>query len=273
MSVITKGVTQMNISRICLIGYFDRVLVDGFAMPMYNTKGIAVESNETLVDAINTNTQSYAQGIGKVRITIYGEADFNAQDDRLLGMRWHREQELKLARTKVGNKDRYAIAYADLLILKSNYSFPEEVKNRGKTSDDISKLAKSEDEYMLLTKALELQKSTLMKNNSDENDANIAIVDRVYVNKEFRQCGISSWIHANIGDIIKTFGMIDVASVILIPGDFSNEAQSQFGVSKDKYREFLIKHYKESGYKFIDKYIMCKSIIKKKTSFKGMNKK
>jgi hypothetical protein len=263
----------MNVDRICLVGYFDRVLIDGYAMPMYNTKGIAIESNETLVDAINTNTQSYAQGIGKVRITIYGEADFNPEDDQLLGMRWHREQELKLTRTKIGNADRYAIAYVDLLILKSNYSFPEEVKNRGKTSNDISKLAKSEDEYMLLTKALEIQKSTLMKKDNNENDANIAIVDRLYVNKEFRQCGISSWIHSNIGDIIKTFGMIDIASVILIPGDFSNEAQSQFGVSKDKYRDFLIKHYKEQGYKFVDKHIMCKTIAKtKKTSFIGGKK-
>lgn len=253
----------MNTSKICSLGYFDRVLVDGYAMSMFNTRGIEIKNDETLVDSINTNIQSYAQGVGKIRVTVYGESVFNLEDDKLLGMRWHREQELRLSRTKVDNNDRYAIAYVDLLILKSDFSFPEMVRNRGKSLDDLARLAKSEDEYMLLSKALEIQRNIWAQNNNT-CDCNIAIVDRLYVNKNFRQCGISKWVHNNILDIIKTYGMVDASAVLLIPGDFSNEAEQVFGMSKRDYRDMLIKHYKDVGYKFIDKIIMCKYSYKKK---------
>ena len=253
----------MNTSKICSLGYFDRVLVDGYAMSMFNTRGIEIKNDETLVDSINTNIQSYAQGVGKIRVTVYGESVFNLEDDKLLGMRWHREQELRLSRTKVDNNDRYAIAYVDLLILKSDFSFPEMVRSRGKSLDDLARLAKSEDEYMLLSKALEIQRNIWAQNNNT-CDCNIAIVDRLYVNKNFRQCGISKWVHNNILDIIKTYGMVDASAVLLIPGDFSNEAEQIFGMSKRDYRDMLIKHYKDVGYKFIDKFIMCKYSYKKK---------
>lgn len=253
----------MNTSKICSLGYFDRVLVDGYAMSMFNTRGIEIKNDETLVDSINTNIQSYAQGVGKIRVTVHGESVFNLEDDKLLGMRWHREQELRLSRTKVDNNDRYAIAYVDLLILKSDFSFPEMVRNRGKSLDDLARLAKSEDEYMLLSKALEIQRNIWAQNNNT-CDCNIAIVDRLYVNKNFRQCGISKWVHNNILDIIKTYGMVDASAVLLIPGDFSNEAEQIFGMSKRDYRDMLIKHYKDAGYKFIDKFIMCKYSYKKK---------
>lgn len=251
----------MNTSKICSLGYFDRVIVDGYTMPMYNTKGIEIGNDASLVDALNTNSQSHAQGIGKIRLSIYGEADFNLSDDNLLGMRFHRENELLLSRTYINNKDRYLIAYADLLILKSDYTFPDEVKNRGKSLNDIKKLAKSEDEYLLLSTALERQYIAL-NNGVNVLFCNIAIVDRVYVNKHFRQCGISRWIHTNIADIIKTYGMINAHEIILIPGDFSNEAEAEFGMSKQEYTNILIKHYKSVGYKFLDKTIMCKSAYK-----------
>lgn len=247
----------MKVSKICSLGYFDRVLVDGYAMSMFNTRGIEIKNEEALVDSINTNTQSFAQGVGKIRVTIYGESTFNLEDDNLLGMRWHREQELKLSRTKVDNNDRYSIAYVDLLILKSDFSFPERVMNRGKSPDDIAKLAKSEDELMLLSKALEMQR-TIWAESSGTADCNIAIVDRVYVNKHFRKCGISKWVHMNIFDIIRTYGMLSASAVLLIPGDFSNEAEQVFSLSKKDYRDMLVKHYKSTGYKFIDKFIMCK---------------
>lgn len=247
----------MEVNKICSLGYFDRVLVDGYTMSMFNTRGIEIKNEETLVDSINTNIQSYAQGVGKIRVTIYGESVFNLEDDNLLGMRWHREQELKLSRTKVDNNDRYAIAYVDILILKSDFSFPDKVQNRGKSHDDIAKLARGEDEFMLLSKALDIQRTILAESNGMA-DCNIAIVDRVYVNKHFRKCGISRWIHLNILDIIKTYGVISASAVLLIPGDFSDEAEKIFGLSKKDYKDMLIKHYKNTGYKFIDKHIMCK---------------
>lgn len=252
----------MNVSKICSLGYFDRVLVDGYTIPMFSTRGIEIKNEETLIDSININMH----GVGKIRVTVYGESTFNLEDDNLLGMRWHREQKLKLSRTRVDDNDRYAIAYVDLLILKSNLSLLEDFNNKEKSNYDITKLVKSEDEIMLLSKALEMQIDIWSKSSGKE-ECNIAIVDRVYVNKHFRNCGISKWIHLNILDIIKTYGMISVSAVLLIPGDFSDEAEKVFGLSKREYRDMLIKHYKSTGYKFIDKYIMCKYQCVKKHIF------
>lgn len=251
----------MNVKRICSLGYFDRVTIDGFISPMSKTNGITLVNDGTLSDSINNNDNSYRNNIGKIRVTIYGESKFNINDDKLLNMRWHREKELGLARNMVGKTDRYAIAYADFVILKSDSTLPINVIQNDKSNDDIGKLAKSEDEYMLLTSALQMQNEIVSK-GIPINKSNIAIVDRVYVHQFFRHCGISSWIHDNIGDILKTYGMIDISGVILIPGDFNNEAEKVFRVSQKEYKKMLINHYKNHGYKFLDKYVMYKSAVK-----------
>ena len=252
----------MQVRKICGLGYFDRLIIDGYMMPMYNNRGIEIRDNESIVDALESNKQSYNQGIGKLRINIVGEAINTESSDDIERMRNHRENELKLVRSKIGSSDRYNIGYADILILKSDYSFPKEVTNKGKTLDDINKLAKGEDELALFTKALEIQKDVI--NKSEYSD--IAIVNRVYINKEFRQCGISTWLHNNLQEIIKVYGMINIAAILLIPGDFSEEAETEFSMTKQKYESMLIKHYKSCGYRFINKVIMCKHITNIKNS-------
>ena len=251
----------MQVRKICGLGYFDRLIIDGYMMPMYNNKGIEIGDGESLVDALETNEQSYNQGIGKLRINIVGEALNTESYEEILRMRKHREDDLNLVRSKLGATDRYTIGNMDILILKGDYTFPEEVTNKGKTIEDINKLAKGEDELAILTKALEIQ-NNIVKSNTGLTDCNIAIVDRVYINGEFRRCGISTWLHSNLFDLAKTYGMLDVAAVLLIPGDFSDEATSKFQMTKQKYESMLVKHYKEVGYKFIDKNIMYKKYKK-----------
>lgn len=253
----------MQVRKICSLGYFDRLIVDGYMMSMYNNKGIEIRDNETLVDALEFNKQSYNQGIGKLRINIAGETFNEEIPSEIIRMQEHREKDLGLVRTKLGTIDRYNIGYVDILILKSDYSFPEEVTNKGKTLDDIIKSAKGEDELKLLTSALEIQHN-IIKSNSKMTDCNIAIVDKVYINNEFRRCGLSTWIHTNIADIAKIYGMINIEAVLLIPGDFSDEANTRFNMSKQEYEDMLIKHYKNVGYKFINKDIMCKTLEKNK---------
>ena len=187
------------------------------------------------------NDTAYTQGIGKLRINILGESVNKDSYEDILRMRKHREDELKLNRIKLGPIDRYIIGYMDIFILKGDATFPKDVTNTGKTLDDINKLAKGEDELLLLTKALSIQ-NDLMHKYQDNNKLNIAIVSKVYIYKTFRQCGISTWLHNNIKDLIKLYSMIDIGAVILIPGDFNSEAESEFGMSKQQYENMLIKH-------------------------------
>ena len=62
----------MQVRKICSLGYFDKIYVDGYMMPMYNNKGIEINENESLAESIENNKQSYNQGIGKLKI-IYME--------------------------------------------------------------------------------------------------------------------------------------------------------------------------------------------------------
>jgi len=252
----------MNINRLCTFGYFDRIIVDGYTMPVYNAKGIVIKENQDLIEAISNNSNFYEQGIGKLRLTIYGEAEFNMSDDNLLNMRFHREQKLGLSRIKIGNNDRYAIAYADILILKSDNTVQNITKDE--QLNEILKQTKNEDESYLLSKAFEIQRKDCKK--YDVEDCNIAIVDKVYVNKAFRGCNISGWIHDNIKEIVKIFSMINISASLLIPGDFSGEARL-FRMNNEQYINFLIQHYKNHGYNFLDKTVMYKNLKSKSDKF------
>lgn len=252
----------MDISKICSIGYFDKVIVDGYTMTMFSTKGLEITRNETFENLMKSMNKYSACDIVKVRVTIYGESDFNMSDDKLLSMREHRELSLKLSRILVNNNDRYALAYVDILVIKSNSHLSYETEQQKMwTREILNHMDISEDEYTLLDKAIEIK-----KNNS------IGVLDKVYVNKSFRKCKISSWIHENIFDIIKSFGMCDVSAVLLIPGDFSNESESEFGYSKREYRNMLVQHYKSVGYKFISKDMMCKYKNKKRIQIASTKK-
>ena len=251
----------MQTGKICSLGYFDRVIVDGFMVPMYRNRGIQVNNGESLAESIENNKQSYNQGIGKLRINIYGEVDKNSSSLEEEARMTETRSKLGLNPTKLGLTTRYSIGFADLLILKDDYSFPDNVTQKGKTIDDINKLAKGEDELKLMLKALEAQNDVMERGKV--HDSNIAIVDRVYINREFRRCGISKWIHTNIKDIARVYGMIDIAAVLLMPGDFSHEATEVFGMTKNEYENMLKKHYKSLGYKTLKENIMYRDLLKK----------
>lgn len=257
----------MNVREICRRGYFDKLVVDGYMMPMYNNKGIQIGDDQSLVDAIETNSNAHNQGVGKLKINIMGEALKNGDTiDDMIYYEEHRENKLGLIRQDIGTSDRYSIGYVDILILKSDYSFPDNVTNKGKTEDDISKLAKCEDELELLLRARDIQ-NDIIKENNGIDDCNIAIIDKLFVNKWFRQCGISSWVHNNIGDITKVYGMLDVAAVLLMPGDFTDAAGKEFGMSTKQYTNMLIKHYKKQGYKYINDCVMYKKLVKRSRNY------
>ena len=257
----------MDTIKICRLGYFDRVMIDGYSMPMYNGRGIEIKTNCSLIESLDSNIDLNAQGLGKIKVTIVGEALSNDDiAEEIERMQKHREDDLGLERVKIGNIDRYIIAYADILILKSDESLPSKLTNKGNTLEDIEKLAKGEDKLNLMSKGLDIQ-SKLVKNNKD---ANVALIDKVFVHKEFRRCGISKWIHNNIKDIIKIYGLIDVGAALLIPGDFTNSAERDFEMSKDYYEEVLTEHYKNVGYTMLGNGVMCKDLNKTKFNLRDL---
>lgn len=258
----------MDVIKICKQGYFDRLIVDGYMMPLYNSRGVEIKlNNASLIESIENSNNPFNNGLGKLRINIIGEALNKDTYEEIAKMQEHRETELGLERIKLGVIDRYIIGYVDILILKSDYSLPNNITNKGNTIHELEQTVRDGD-LELIKKACKIQE----KLKKETLDCNIAIIDKLYIHYEFRRCGISSWIHSNIKDIIKLYGMINIGAVLLIPGDFSNESETKFNMTREEYEKMLIKHYKDVGYKVVKDNIMINSIIKPSIINKFNNK-
>lgn len=252
----------MDINRIKHDGYFDNVLVDGFMMPLYNVRGIVIPDDKgNVISGLDATKTKVSQGVSKVCIKILGESDNTELPSEVSRMREHRYQ-LGLKRIGYGCRDRYYIAEVNLLILRDGSHLADGIINEGKSLVDFKKSFKNETTLQLLETAYKLQKAkTLFKG---EPTKNVGVVDTVLVHKAFRRCGISTWIHENIGDLIKIFGLVDVQAVVLIPGDFTNAA-AELEMSEKQYKDMLVQHYKKVGYNIIDRSTstMKKVIVKK----------
>lgn len=253
----------MHIREICRMGYFDRVIIDGYMLPLYNDLGIEIKESQSIIDAIEENNQTFSQGIARLRLNIAGEATNIDSPLELARMRKHREKDLGLEKCTLGNMDRYYIGYVDIFILKSNNLLPALLEHKGKTYEDVEKISHNDYELMMLLAAIDIQKN-LLDENKNLQECNIAIVDKVFVHYNFRRCGISSWIHDNLSDLIKVYGMIDIAAAIMLPGDFNNESKRIFNMTKEEYEQMLIQHYVNVGYKPIQHNIMYKQFLKTK---------
>jgi len=249
----------MLVREICRLGYFDKVIVDGYMLPLYNDLGIEIKHSQSIMDAIEENTQAFSHNVARLRINIAGESLNNELPNDIIRMRRHREKELNLKRCCMEKIDRYYIGYVDIFIVKGNNKI-EETENCYK---NIQKISKNEYEYTMLTTAVSIQQR-LLKENKELLECNIAIVDKVYVQINFRRCGISSWIHNNLHELIKIYGMLDTVAVILMPGDFNNESKKMFNMTKDEYEQMLTQHYKNVGYKQLQNNVMYRQFLKSK---------
>ena len=223
---------MIKTDRICRLGYFDRVTIDGFLVPMYRAEGIEVDKSLYLSDNIDIKATQLQKRASRLRINIYGDSEFDIKDEQLLNMRFTRENKMGLERRRLNNKmDRYVVAYAEIIVVSCD----------GKESDYSAMMREmhGEDEISLMKTAYKY---------IDKGSKAVAIIDKVYVYKNFRYSGISTWIHNNIKTLIDVYGVTNVDKAILIPGDFSGEAKI-FMMKPKEYIEFLKKHYRSCGYK------------------------
>lgn len=246
-------VEHMNISEVCRRGYFDNVIIDGYTMPLYNSMGIELHNNESLNEALDLKTQAYLHGLAKIRVNIYGKVENYESAEDITQMQLYRSEEIGLVRQAIGRFDRYLIGYVDIIIVKGNCVFPTDVESKGISEEAAVKVAKSDDQFNLIIQAIKMQR---------DKDVNIAIIDKIFIDKHFRRCGVASWIHNNIQEVVKVFGLIDINDVLLTPGDFTQAAESEFNMSTKQYNKMLAKHYRGLGYRFIAPDIMCKHIRK-----------
>lgn len=242
----------MDIEKIMRAGYFDNIRIDGVLTPVYNSYGTILRPNSTFKESLDKSDEAYKHGVAHLRINIIGESSTNINFGELVNMRQDRRRSRIPKLKGLPGIDRYIIGYSTIMILKGDYAIPYKINSTGKTEKDIEKLVKTNDLLELMLAALKLNKYV-----SDEYDCpgdwnNIAIVDKVYVYPVFRRCGISTWIHLNMADIINMYSLVFPNGILLSYGDFANE-RKRYGMSTREYNNMLIKHYKSLGYDKVGK--------------------
>lgn len=255
----------MKVDAIKFKGIFDSVVIDSFMLPFYNDNGIEINNDENLVEAIEKN-KAYNQSIARLRINICGECSCKINSKKELDLVKFRDKDLGLKRSTVGDKIRYYICYIDIYIIKSDNLLPKLVEDNSKNFKAVNHITKNNYELAIIYAATELQKK-IQKETKEYNDCNIAVLDKIYVHPQFRRLGIATWVHENFSELIKLTSTIDIVASMLVPGDFSEEAESEFGMTSEQYKKFLINSYKNMGYKNYDFTIMYKRFIPKKNIF------
>lgn len=250
----------MRVTEICRRGYFDSVFIEGFTMPTYDNVGIEIKDGESIIDSLN-NVRTYGQGVCKLRINIVGEST----KDEDINIDKYRNS-LGLIERDLGKTKRFNIGYVDILIVKDDCVFDVNVTNRGNTEKDVVRVAKCDDELELMIKAIDIKKE-ISKENRYITDCSVAIIDKIFINNNFRRCGIATWVHNNIRDLVKIYGMMHITAVLLIPGDFTGKANSECNMSTEEYKKMLDIHYKALGYKYISRVVMCKRLVRKPTKY------
>lgn len=236
----------MNVRDIKRLGYFDEVAIDGWIDPMYRSNGVLIYQDMGLSESMNFCNSQSSNALAHLHVDIFGIGNNNDTEDILI------------ARDSLGIRpdkyNRYCIGYANIVIIKNEQSISRGVENKGRDAQAISGVSKTPDEMSLYEVGLRIAKYASKYRVKDKSfkDMTIAIIDRVYIHNRFRRLGINTWIHQNIEDIINTFGLLYPDVVVLVPGDFSNESEKMFRMTKLEYNEMLRNMYMKFGYKDIN---------------------
>lgn len=239
----------LDINKILRTGYFDTIKIDGTIKPVMGSTGTIISGDDTFRSSLEQSSEKFKHGVAHLRLQLTGESKIDANIEELEEMREDREENGIKRLTGTQFVDRYLIAYADILILKSNYSLPYKLSASGKDEESLIALGNTPDIKELLISSLELADKIESKYSYPKDCIAIAIVNKVYVIPIFRRSGISTWIHQNIADLINMYAMMFPTGIMLMYGDFSHEAGKLFKMENATYNKMLKNHYKKLGYK------------------------
>lgn len=241
----------MNVDKILRTGYFDEIRVDGTCKPIFRSSGTLIKSDTSFKSLLEDSEEGFKHGVANILIQLTGGSTITADIEDMERMREDRESSGIKRIPGSSTMDKYLIAYADILLLKSNYSIPFELKASGKDRDSLYNAGTTQDMKEILVEALNLSDKIEDKYKYPKDCISIAIVNKVYVLPVFRRSGISTWIHNNIADLVNMYGLQFPTGILLTYGDFSQEAGKLFGMDNAAYNKMLRSYYKKLGYKSI----------------------
>lgn len=242
----------MNVDKILRTGYFDELRIDGGIRPIFRSSGTLIRPNMSFKEMLEDSEDSFKHGVANITIQITGGSKIDSNIEDIERMREDRENNGIKRLTGNATMDRYLVAYADIMLLKNNYSMPFKLTNTGKDEQSLYEAGTTQDMKDILIESLRLANKIEEKYNYPKDCIAIAVINKVYVLPVFRRSGISTWIHTNIADLINMYGLEFPTGLLLTYGDFSKEAGKLFGMDDNSYNKMLKTYYKKLGYKSIN---------------------
>ena len=258
----------MDVNKILRCGYFDSIKITGKLKPIYDSNGIDITSGDTFKKSVGESAEAFKNGLAQLKVYVLGESTDDEPSNMLDYMRADRAAAGLRCIETVNGIDKYVIAYMNILIFKGDNAMTYGIEEKGKTAKAFEKVAKTSDMLDLMLSASQLSKHIQTNCTYTEDFINIAIIDKVYVLPIFRRSGISTWLHQNMADIINMFALVWPTGMVMSYGDFANESEINFKMSRDSYNKMLLTHYKKLGYDTIKKItqstdICCTNILYK----------
>lgn len=179
------------------------------------------------------------------RIELIGESNLSDwQESEIIRQRNNRKlYNIKPVQLNKNGVDRYIIGYINILYTDSKKIGIENCLKE----QSLKQLAQQQDELDTLDF---LQKYSLEIEKSKRKQAQIGLIDRMYVDQAFRGNRIGGWMLDNITDIVEFYSKVKLDALVLEAGDFANEAETQFKMSREQYvTTYLEKFYSKHGFK------------------------
>lgn len=240
----------MNVNELCKRGFYDKITVNFVTEPIYGDD-IEIFGDMSFNECTSNEINAVDNSIFKVRLNILGVEFIKKHVITPDELSKDRKRDTILYKIGAHNNKSYLLAYVDLIVVRDCDRTKYKI---GDKFDDTL------DKSLLVNCALKLQKK-----GSKENLNNILIVDKVYVYERYRQCGISTWIHANLRDIVYKFMGMPIGDMLLIPGDFSEECNKKFNMSETEYVQMLKEHYNRVGYEMQKDGLMINRLFPEET--------
>ena len=236
-----------DIAKVKTIGVFNDVVLFG-SMDCYR-----VDSRAGLVldgQALHTEGRKFVSGLCRLTITVEGVVYDGVASPGAL-----QRKHLKLtSRQRLDNRLRGFVGYEkaqeeieNTLYTQIAFADCDVIFNNGvqfsEMRESISRYTVDAEEMLLDLAAVDL----VERYSANAIRACCLAISRLYVHPAFRSLGLSSWLLRNLPVLGQTVVNMTVGDMLLIPGDFSNEAKRRHQ-PKTEYLMWLGQYYEKNGF-------------------------
>lgn len=243
---VRRGDT-FDIGKVKTIGVFNDVVLFG-SLDCYredSRAGLVLDGQ-----SLKTQNKRFVSGLCRLMITVEGVVydgrmsqgmlqreklqlrSRQRKDDRLRGFVGYEKQQKEIEDTLYSQ-----IAFVDCDVIFNTGVGMDDMR------DSIARYTMDTEEMLLDLAAVDLVEGY----NSYGINACCLAIARLYIHPAFRSLGLSAWLLRNLPILGQTVVNKPVGDMLLIPGDFSNEAKRRHQ-TRQEYLDWLCQYYKKNDF-------------------------